>query len=339
MRTVGILANPASGKDIRRIVAQAMVISNREKANIVARMLIGLHAAGVDRVLVMPDKFGIGLQAVDTLKRSMPDVTDRVEILDMEYIGAGIDTIRAVRLMLEAGAGCIITIGGDGTARLASCEIKEVPLLPVSTGTNNVLPQFIEGTVAGLAAGLVAGAGELAREKYCYRSKRLDVVVNGRVTDFALVDVAAVSGNFTGARAVWESDSLRQVAVTRASPASIGLSTIVGMLRPITTDDPFGAVVSIMPEGGRTVTAPIGPGLIKHVPVSELVLLPPDECVPVIDERPLMLALDGEREVVIRSGDQAALCLRQDGPWVVQVDQVLKHAVQEGFFLKQTGRG
>ncbi len=31
-----------------------------------------------------------------------------------------------------------------------------IPLLPVSTGTNNVFPSMVEGTVAGMAAGVVA---------------------------------------------------------------------------------------------------------------------------------------------------------------------------------------
>jgi len=31
-----------------------------------------------------------------------------------------------------------------------------VPLVPISTGTNNVFPTMIDGTIAGLAAGLFA---------------------------------------------------------------------------------------------------------------------------------------------------------------------------------------
>jgi len=35
---IGIIANPASGKDIRRLVAHASVFDNREKAHIVRRL-------------------------------------------------------------------------------------------------------------------------------------------------------------------------------------------------------------------------------------------------------------------------------------------------------------
>ena len=46
---VGIIANPASGKDIRRLVAHGSTFDNNEKINIVRRVLLGLDAAGVRR--------------------------------------------------------------------------------------------------------------------------------------------------------------------------------------------------------------------------------------------------------------------------------------------------
>ena len=52
---VGIIANPASGKDIRRLVAYGTVFDNQEKVNIVRRILLALDALGVGRVLAMPD--------------------------------------------------------------------------------------------------------------------------------------------------------------------------------------------------------------------------------------------------------------------------------------------
>ena len=38
---VGIIANPASGKDIRRLVAHGSTFDNNEKTNIVRRVLLG----------------------------------------------------------------------------------------------------------------------------------------------------------------------------------------------------------------------------------------------------------------------------------------------------------
>ena len=41
---VGIVANPASGKDVRRLTARASVFDNQEKAAIVRRCLAGIAA-------------------------------------------------------------------------------------------------------------------------------------------------------------------------------------------------------------------------------------------------------------------------------------------------------
>ena len=60
MSIVGIIANPAAGKDIRRLVAQGRVVSNQEKSNILRRVFAGLQSQGVDKVIVMPDMAGLG---------------------------------------------------------------------------------------------------------------------------------------------------------------------------------------------------------------------------------------------------------------------------------------
>ena len=46
---VGVIANSASGRDIRRLVAGASVFGNADKAGMVFRLLAGLGAAGVAR--------------------------------------------------------------------------------------------------------------------------------------------------------------------------------------------------------------------------------------------------------------------------------------------------
>ncbi len=332
---VGIIANPASGKDIRRLVAQALVVGNREKSSIVRRMLVGLHAARVDEVWIMPDKFGIGILAIEELQRTHPEVVNAVDILDMEFSGTGIDTIRAARFMRQMGAGCILVLGGDGTSRLASRECGEVPLLPVSTGTNNVLPQFVEGTIAGLAAGLIARSFPHDVEDLVYHSKVMDIVVNGVTVDSALVDVAALGGSFLGSKAVWEMDSLRQLAVTRASPANIGLSAIVGMLQTIEENAPKGAILEVHQDAMQYVTAAVAPGLMATIPFCEPEEMLPGELYPVVSERPMVLALDGEREIYLGVEDVAEIRMRLDGPRLVDVKKVMQKASVNKFFVKQ----
>ena len=58
----------------------------------------------------------------------------------------------------------MLTLGGDGTNRAFALGWRDAPLLPISTGTNNVFPRFVEATVAGAAAGLVASGAVALRD-------------------------------------------------------------------------------------------------------------------------------------------------------------------------------
>ena len=80
----------------------------------------------------------------------------------------------AVRRMVTAGTRVIVCLGGDGTARVAASAAGDVPMLALSTGTNNVFPAVREATVAGLAAGLVA-TGAVPAEGATTRAKLLEV--------------------------------------------------------------------------------------------------------------------------------------------------------------------
>ena len=59
MLTIGIIANPASGKDIRRLVTHASVYDNLEKAHILRRVFLALDAVGIQEVTYMPDYDGL----------------------------------------------------------------------------------------------------------------------------------------------------------------------------------------------------------------------------------------------------------------------------------------
>ena len=78
--------------------------------------------------------------------------------------------------MRARGASVIVVLGGDGTARAAPVESGDVPVLPLSTGTNNAFPEMWEATVAGTAAGLLA-TGRVPADEAGYRAKVLRVEV------------------------------------------------------------------------------------------------------------------------------------------------------------------
>jgi len=328
---VGIIANPASGKDIRRVVSQATVVNNNEKVSIVRRLLLALVASGVRRIEIMPDYFGIGERALKGL-RNRPEVGEAVALMDMRIEHTANDSLRAARALREVGSGCIVVLGGDGTCRVVAKGCGEVPLLPLSTGTNNVVPFFVEGTVAGCAAAYVASHAGTERGLFCQRHKRLLVRVNGAEVDQALVEVSLISTTFVGARAVWEIGDLRQVFVSRAQPVNIGLSSVIGVVQPVDPADPGGAMTTIVSDG-RLVMVPIAPGSLVPVRVGEVRAMEPGVSYPVIGGRPAVLALDGEREITLYEGDEASVMLDLDGPWIVDVEQALRLAVAEGAFV------
>ncbi|MFQ6059185.1 MAG: ATP-NAD kinase family protein [Anaerolineae bacterium] len=325
MTTVGIIANPASGKDIRRLVAHGSVFDNQEKVNIVRRVLLGLQASGVDQVVFMPDYFGIGQRATDGLRLSL-----RTSFLDMPLRANQEDSVQAAALMREMGAGCIVTLGGDGTNRAVAKGCGEVPLMPISTGTNNVFPYMIEGTIAGLAAGVVA-RGVVDRRRVTRRANRLEICRDGHLIDIALIDAVVYDDVFIASRAIWDMSKVREIFLARAEPSNIGLSSIGGCLYPAVLDEDQGVYIQLGP-GGREVTAPIAPGLIRRVGIRNCRLLGVGEEIEVT-HKPSILALDGEREVEVGRGDEVRIRLSREGPCVIDLKRALEEAARSGFFL------
>ena len=326
MPTVGIIANPAAGKDIRRLVAQGRVVSNQEKSNILRRVFAGLQSHGVTKVIVMPDMAGLA-------RNAMSDTRDHLhsEFIAQTPTGSQNDSTVAARIMRDAGADCIVTLGGDGTNRLVAKGCGEIPLAPISTGTNNVFPKEIEGTLAGIAAATIARSSGI-RGRVCRRSKKIDVVIDGEIKDIALVDAAVSRQTMVGARALWDVGTLHSVFLTRAEASSIGIASIGARLALIAIDEPRGLHIRF-PEPGQTgrlsVAAPIAPGMVRHVPIVEWGIVNPGELVDIGANRGT-IALDGEREIELLQGTRASVRINTDGPWVVDFDQALKAACTSG---------
>jgi predicted polyphosphate/ATP-dependent NAD kinase len=307
---VGIVANPASGRDIRRLVAGASVFGNPEKAGMVFRVLAGLAAAGVERALMMPagDGLSVTLHRMFTAHRDTP--LPAFEELDMRLRGTALDTTCAVEAMVARGVRAIVVLGGDGTHRVVAKACGDIPLCALSTGTNNAFPEMREATVAGLATGLVA----TGRASALRRELALEVEVGG-TRDLALVDLAVSRERFIGARALWRADSITELFVTHARPSAVGLSSIAGMLAPGATG------VHVELGAGPSLQVPLAPGLIAAVGIAghrRMALGEPFEVAPA----PGCLALDGEREIERRAGDGATVRL-VEGPLRVDVDAVM----------------
>ena len=324
---VGIIANPASGRDIRRLVAHGTVFDNNEKAAIVRRMLLGLEAVGVRRVAYMPEHdFGILPRALTELHSSSLQLT--ANPLEMPVLGTGIDSTRAAQLLVELGAGCIITLGGDGTNRAVAKGCAGVPLVPISTGTNNVFPTFVEGTIAGMAAGLIALG--ITGERTVQQVPHLEVCINGVAVESALVDVVVSSLPFVGARALWDMSFVREVVLSRVAPATIGLSALGGaLLNSHDEGNGRSGMHIILGEGGKRVLAPLAPGLISWVGVRQHKLLAVGDVVR-FQSGVGTIALDGEREIELSTTSVVEVRLAADGPYVVNVAAALEAAAHAG---------
>ena len=337
--SVGIIANPASGRDIRRLVAHGAVFNNDEKVNIVRRVLMGLEAVGVERVLLMPDSFSIGLKALDGLQTGLD-----VSILPMFKTFSQRDSTQAAEVMASEGVGCIITLGGDGTNRAVAKGCSDVPLMPISTGTNNVFPTMLEGTIAGMAAGLVTCglADEAVRraprlDVFCEKANTSDSVEDHSNTetpdDIALVDVAVYDERFVGSRAIWDASKIKELVLTRVEPGSIGLSSI-GAHAPIRVDSSEHGLYLRLGQDGQSVLAPIAPGLLSEVSLAESRPLGPGETVTVKHQQPCVLALDGEREIELRPDTTVQLQLNPNGPRVVDARKAIDIAARAGVFIR-----
>jgi predicted polyphosphate/ATP-dependent NAD kinase len=304
------------------MVAQGRFIPNHEKVNILRRVLAGLAATGVDRVVMMPDSAMLCRAA---LEGGPPGL--KGDILDLVFFNEEEDSTKAARAMAEMGVGSLVTLGGDGTNRAVAKGSGNVPLVPISTGTNNVFPVMVEGTVAGLAAGVVA-RGLVDIGSVVSTGKLWEVYLNGVLDDIALVDVAVSKERFVGARAIWDLATLDELFVARSGPACIGLSAIGYRLLP-TMGDKEGVHVRL--GGGITVNAPIAPGVMSQVPVKDWRSLKVGDGVD-IEHRACTLALDGERSIALTQSNSVRVVLSDKGPPVVSVDAAIREAALAGVF-------
>ncbi|MEA1881746.1 MAG: NAD(+)/NADH kinase [Candidatus Marinimicrobia bacterium] len=326
-RPIGIIVNPQSGKDVRRIVSHASTVTNFEKINIVKRVLTGLAAAGARWVVYMPDPKDLVGKAFNAI----PNILElEVNPVNITVKGNELDTVAAVQKMANIGVAAIVTLGGDGTNRLIAKITTDVPLIPISTGTNNIFPDFIEGTKAGFTAGVVAAltGNGVANHQLTYRHKQLKIESDG-LTECALIDVAISSSKYIGGKALWEPDSLKYIFVTRTSPGAIGPSGILGSVMEIGTRDSHGGYLT---TGTKSyVKAILASGIVANVGVDSFGKMEDGESRSVFVEQGTLLT-DGEKILSLHQ-KPVTITLDSEGPLVVDVHTTLSLAREMNFFV------
>lgn len=327
MRAVGLVANPASGKDIRRLAGKASVFDNREKLAIVRRAVIGAIAAGARRFVYMSDSHGIVKQAIaeTTIPRGV-----RFEALPSSGTASAMDTIVAAEQMAQKDCAVVLVLGGDGTNRAFVRGWRDATLVSLSTGTNNVFPVMAEATVAGMALGLIA-ADKVASRLVATQAKVIDVDIEAEEQDIALIDAVITRDAFIGAKALLDPSQLKEALLCRAEPAAVGITSLGGLVRPVSDKDDFGLHLTFT-KGGRQLLAPMGPGMFAKVEIGKTRLVKFDQAVKA--QGPSVIALDGERERVIAPGQRIEMRISRRGPWVVDLAATLQRAAKQKIFLR-----
>ena len=323
-RVIGVIVNPSSGKDIRRIVSYADSVGHMEKMNLLLRAVIAADSKGIKEIYFMPDPQGLA-RAIQARLKQDGGPWQIIKILDFLPMGKATDTSKAVAEFERLKCRAILVMGGDGTSRDIAQTGTKIPILPISTGTNNVYPEAIEGTIAGMVMGVVCVDPEAVVTRH---DKQIRVSVNGKEEWIALVDVVCSKQTEIASRAVWSPEDIRWLAVTRASPASIGLSSIVGQWEYLSPEEP-GWIFFECGVEGEIRLSPIIPG--RMVPVGKLALTR-HSCEKSFEwraDRSGTLALDGERMVRFRENDCIQIQVDQGGPTRILVEETLKRHIQE----------
>lgn len=331
MARVGLVANPAAGRDIRRLTGGASVVDNRAKRRVAECVANSLTTVDDPPALaVMPDKAGI---ARHTVEEAPPGVD--AEVLDMDREDSAADSRRAAARFRES-ADAVVVLGGDGTTRDVALEAGDVPLVGVSTGTNNVVPAPVDGTVAGACAAVVA-AGLVDAGAVTRRHGLVEATVAGE--DTSLTGLAAIEVTdtpFIGTRAVVDPSDLVGGVVSRAHPSEIGLPSVAGCLAPVAPSDPGGAMVRLSaPDAAtRTVNGLVAPGLTTAVGIEEHRRLGWDDPA-VFEVADGVIGADGERAVELVDGT-VEIAPAANGPRLVDPRRALDAAGEAGVLVRGT---
>jgi predicted polyphosphate/ATP-dependent NAD kinase len=323
--TVGIIANPASGRDVRRRLANAAPSTIADKVTIVRRVAIGAVRAGATRLVVLPDPFGLCRRAFSTV-----DLGVEIDEVAVPRTHDERESIAAAAALRDEGAGAVVVLGGDGTNRAVALGWPDAPVVPLSTGTNNAFPIHVEPTIAGAAAGLVASGGvELA--DVARPAKVVRVEVDGERDDLALIDALLTTERQVGSLKLFDARAMTLAVLARAEPAAVGVSSIGGLLLPCGADDDGGVLLRFAADASRIVSAAMAPGLYEDIGVEACSSLALGEVVET--GGPAILALDGERQREVAG--TIRLRVERDGPRVIDVWATMADAARRGLYVSE----
>ena len=321
--SIAIVVNPMSGRDVRRVAARASSMTHEHKRDMVARVAAGADSAGVEEIYVVKEPFRIASMALEWMK-----LNAKVIELTVPLEHRASDTELAVGAFLEHGVSSFVSLGGDGTNRIITRVAKDIDLIPISTGTNNVFPSLIEPTIAGIVAGLNARR-RVDFESVKERAKVMHVKTASGVEDIGLIDAVLLEDDFVGNFLPFDAKKIKRVLLTQALPDSVGISPIGGYLEVVTSKENYGLLVEM--GRAKSYPVPISPGLFQTVSVDSHQRISFGE--EIVFAGSGVLALDGDREHAITRDTPISVTIRRDGPYVIDITAAMRHVVAEGMML------
>ena len=327
--TIGLIVNPSAGRDSRRLVGSAVVSDNYAKRWAGVSVLEGLTGVSEPvEALVMPDETGIAQRILDNAPEEVA-----VRTLDIPVQGSREDTRRAAARLREL-ADVVVVLGGDGTVRDVTMEAGDLPIAGISTGTNNVVPTYIDGTAAGLGAAVLATGG-VDPDEVTYRHGTVRGVIeepHGKREVMGLGTAGVIDQEFTGTRAILHSADFVGGVVSRADAGDSGLSGMIGTLETKRPDDPGGIGARFGPpeETDRAVRAIPVPGVVDRIGIEDYRDLADGEEMEFEIGRGVV-SFDGERDVEVQDA-RIRLWPSTDGPRLVDFDALFEKATAAGCF-------
>lgn len=327
-RSIGLIVNPAAGRDLRRLTGGASVVDNYAKRRVAECVLNGLTATtDPPTVRIMPDRSGIAEHAI----AESPDAVDATT-LEMPIEKSAADTRRAAARFQADEVAAVVVLGGDGTIPDVAREIGSVPVIAVSTGTNNVVPSAVDGTLAGVAAALLA-TGAVSPADVTSRHGRVEARAETATGEHALSALASAevsSRSFVGTRALLDPADLLGGVVSRSHPTDIGLAAVAGAFERVGPADPGGVALRLTDPGDapRTARAVLAPGVTATVDVESVDRLAWGESV-AFDIADGVVGADGERELELTDATVTFTPV-PDGPRLVDVEATLAAGTDTG---------
>ena len=318
-KSVGIIVNPNSGKDIRRLVSNAFVVPQQYKSNELLKLYEGLVNQGVKKVFVMPDFSDVSRRARETYSNKIDTVILETKRLDEEST-----TIESAKKMDNLGLDCIIIFGGDGTSRLVSNHLKNTPILAISTGTNNLFPENIDGTVAGIVVGKFVNFDN--KELFISKTKKIDIFFGEQYMDSALVDIVVTDIPYVGARAVWNMEPISEIFINKVKPTGIGFSSIgFNLKKNLKFEESIYIKISKNKNNSKIkFYSPIAPGKIEEIFIDNWKLFKKSEIIKIQTIKGT-LALDGERRLEFSDKNKANIKINYNGPECLKSEEILSN--------------